>query len=179
VIRLTRGREAARSTGQPPAQAGPVCSPGRVTGVTKERAMVETGLGRHRRPWELSCADVDITRLIPDMTRWFAAGDRLSGAIVTDARGHQRYTLLAGHGDPWPAFVADYPVGTRFNGRVVNTGRRIGAFVAIAGGINGRVPAADARQARLTPDMRVEAEVMRVDPAAREVALRLRRVCLT
>jgi small subunit ribosomal protein S1 len=176
MMRLTRDRRPRNATVPRPARPGPPRWPGRVIAVAKERAVIETEVGGCRRAWELGPADVDFTRLIPDMTRWFAPEDRVSGAIVTDTRGRSRYTLLAGRSDPWPSLAAEYPVGTTFTGRVVNTGPRIGAFVTITGGINGRVPAADARQARLAPDTRVEVEVVRVDPAARQVGLALRRV---
>jgi small subunit ribosomal protein S1 len=49
--------------------------PGCIVHVTKERALVETESGGHRQFWELSKADADYARLIPDMTRRFTVGD--------------------------------------------------------------------------------------------------------
>jgi hypothetical protein len=170
----TARAEAVRgNTFVPLKEAGPEPATGSVVAVMKNRAVIETDASGYPQFCELGRADVDFARIIPDMTRWFAAGDRLSGAIVTDVKGRRRYTLLAGHGDPWPVLIARYPVGTTFTSQVVNVCDGVGAFVAVTGGINGRVPFAAALRASLTPDAHVEVQVVRVDPAARQVGLRL------
>jgi hypothetical protein len=103
-------------------------------------------------------------------------GGRLTGAIVADFEGARRYTLLANQSNLWPGIIADYPAGKIFTSRVVSMTESAGAFRSITGKINGRVPFAEARQAGLTHDAQAEVEVIRVDPATRQVPLRLRKV---
>jgi hypothetical protein len=177
-LHIVRGETMTENTLVPLMDAGTEPMPGSVVVVTKERAVVETDAGGHRQLWELSNADVDYARKIPDMTRRFTIGDRLPGAIVTDFEGARRYTLLVDKINPWPGLVADYPVGRTFTSQVVNLRDGVGAFVCVTGGINGRVPSVEARQAGLTRDTQVEVEIVRVDPAARQVGLRLRKVLL-
>jgi small subunit ribosomal protein S1 len=173
-LQIVRGEAATENTLVP--ISGPEPVPGSIAGVTRERAMVETTAGGRHQFWELSRADVDYTRLIPDMTRWFAVGETLAGTIVTDLDGYRHYTLLAGQRDPWPGLIAGYQVGTTFTSRVVSVREGVGAFISITGGIKGRVPCTEARQAGLARDAQVVVEVVRVDPVLRQVGLRLAKV---
>jgi small subunit ribosomal protein S1 len=175
-LNTARARTVIENTLVPFKEAGTEPMPGVVVVVTKDRAVVETGDRGHRQLFELSNADVDYSRLVPDMTRLYKVGDRAQGAVATDFEGVRRYTMLADRTNPWQGLVADFPVGRRFASRVVNVPKDKGGFVSVAHGINGHVPVAEARQANLLRDMEVEVEVVRVDPVARKVDLRLHRV---
>jgi small subunit ribosomal protein S1 len=150
--------------------------PGRVVAVMRKRAVIEVRADGRRRLWELGQADVDFARLIPDMRRWYAPGDRVCGATVTDPAGRGRYTLLAGRSNPWPALIARFPPGATVTGPVVGVCHGIGAFVEVAAGINGRVPFAEARWAGLTTGVWVQVSVVSADPVLRRIGLRLHRV---
>ena len=150
--------------------------PGSVVAVMRKRAVIEVTAGGRRRLWELGPGDVDFARVIPDMRRWYAPGDKVSGATVTDATGNVRYTLLAGRSNPWPALIARFPAGTTFTGPVVGLCHGVGAFVEVVDGINGRIPFAEARRAGLGQGVWVQAGVVAVDPVLRRVGLRLHRV---
>jgi len=156
--------------------AGTEPMPGTVISVTKDRAVVETDDRGCRQLWELSNADVDYARIIPDMTRTFQVGARLSGAVDRDFAGvGGRYTLLADQSNPWPGVVTDFPPGKVFATRVANVCDGVGAFISVTQRINGFVAFAEARQAGLERGTEVEAEVTRVDVAARKVWLHVRR----
>jgi ribosomal protein S1 len=148
---------------------------GSVVAVLRQRAVIEVRAGGRRRLWELGQADVDFARLIPDMRRWYAPGDRVSGATVTDAAGRGRYTLLAGRSNPWPGLMARFPAGATFTGPVVDVRQGIGAFVEVVDGVNGRVPLSEARRASLVKGAWVRVEVLDVDPVLRRVRLHLYR----
>jgi ribosomal protein S1 len=138
--------------------------------------VVEVDDRGQRRYCQLSNADVDYSRFIPDMTRRFKIGTRVQGAITTDFAGTTRYTLLADRINPWRGLVADYPPGTTFAGRVVHTREDLGAFVTVANGVNGLIPAEPSRRSKLAAGVEVEAEIVRVDDINRRVSLELRRV---
>ena len=111
------------------------------------------------------------------MLHWTAVlGDRLDGAITTNLEGARCYTLLADQLNPWPDIEASHPVGTVFTGRVQNIVDGKGAWVGLAAGINGYLPMQQVLQANLHRHDEVEAEVVSIDPAARKVSLRLRRL---
>jgi small subunit ribosomal protein S1 len=148
--------------------------PGQVVAVMRRRAVVEVRAAGRRRLWELGQADVDFSRLIPDMRRWYAPGDEVSGATVTDATGRGHYTLLASRSNPWPALLARFPAGAAFAGPVVDVRHGIGAFVEVADGINGRIPFAEASRASLVKGMWAQVIVVSVDPALRRIGLHLR-----
>lgn len=124
----------------------------------------------------LSNSEVDYTRIIKNMSRRFSVGERVEGAFVTDTKG-TRYTLLAGHANPWPKLAAEYPPGTRVTGEVQNIVEGAGAFVRVAYGVNGRVP-----QSQLAADLhirrgsRLEVAVSNIDSDRRRVDLDLQRV---
>jgi hypothetical protein len=154
--------------------AGTDPTPGTIIKVCTDHAVVDTEERGPRRFCELGNADVDYGRLIPDMTRLFRLGQRLHGAIVTDAAGEFKYSLLNDKRNPWPGIVGDFPEGHVFRSRVVHLRDEVGAFVALADGVNGLVPGTDARRARLAVGSEVEVEILRVDADSRRVSLRLR-----
>ncbi|TDU04478.1 S1 RNA binding family protein [Streptomyces sp. 846.5] len=144
--------------------------PARVVSTTRELAVVETDDGRHG---VLSAHDVDYSRVIPDMSAKFAIGARLNGAFDVDTKGDMRYTLQAGVSNPWPVLAAEYPVGRTFTGTVHNVHPTLGAFVAVAGGVNGLLPHDPSMPFdQLRPGDRVEVSVARMDVERRRVLLR-------
>jgi len=157
-------------------EAGAEPIQGVIVTVTKDRAVVETeDRGRHQL-LELNNGDVDYTRFVSDMTRLYKVGERVQGAVATDFEGMRRYTMLADQTNPWPGLVADFPLGKRFNSRVVNVHDGVGGFVAVTHGVNGHLPFGEVRLAGLQRGTEVEVEIVRVDQAARKVGLHLHRV---
>jgi len=82
--------------------------------------------------------DVDWNRIVPDMTRKYAVGDRLDGAFEITPSGGMKYTLLTGP-NPWKELAAAHPVGSRCTG-IVHSVREPGVFVRVGFGITGLVP---------------------------------------
>ncbi|WP_067178152.1 S1 RNA-binding domain-containing protein [Microtetraspora niveoalba] len=148
---------------------GTVPAPATVLNVTEDLVVVTTEGGRLG---VLAATDVDYARILPDMRRRFSVGERLSGAFATDAEGGQRYTLLAGRQNPWPALTRDYAPGRVFTGQVCNVVPGVGAFVRVAHGVNGRVPAyflADLPAVGVGTEM--EVMVDRIDAERRNILL--------
>jgi hypothetical protein len=144
--------------------------PGRVLAVLPDSAVVEAdGELLH-----LPAANVTYAKRITDMTHVCKPDDRLNGAIITDVHGKRCYTLLVDKPNPWPTIQSDFPVGHTFTGRVTNVKDGVGAWVSLTMGINGHIPAEEARQAGLQRFDDVEAEVAYVDAEARRVGLHLR-----
>jgi predicted RNA-binding protein with RPS1 domain len=146
--------------------------PVRVTVVTREFVIVESD---DRRRGVLSNTDVEYARVITDMSRRFSIGDRLNGAFEIDPEGEMRYTLLAGQTNPWPALVAEHPVGSRMVGTVRSV-NHTGAFVHVGHGVNGLIPAGSLSGVELVPGMEVEASITRIEAEQRRVTLRFERM---
>ncbi|MET7747657.1 S1 RNA-binding domain-containing protein [Micromonospora sp. NPDC005367] len=143
--------------------------PARVVNVSREHVVVEAEKGQYG---VLGPADVDLTRIVSDMAQRFSAGEVLDGAFET-SDGHTRYTLVAGQSNPWPQLAADFPSAHVFTGKVVNVVAGVGAFVHVAHGVNGLIPAAALKGVRLTVGTKVTAGVVKVDPRQRRIHLAL------
>jgi small subunit ribosomal protein S1 len=152
--------------------------PATVIKVTADHAVVDTE-EHGQRFYMLGDRDVTYTRQVHDMTKVVKFGQRLNGAIVTDINGESRYSLLIDKPNPWPGIAADFPEGKTFHSHVVNFHGGVGAFVQVAGGVNGLIRGTKARSAELAAGAEVEAEVLKVDTENRQVALRLCRVLPT
>jgi small subunit ribosomal protein S1 len=144
--------------------------------VSTDHAVVDTEERGPRRFCVLSDRDVTYTKRVRDLTKVVKAGQRLSGAIVTDINGESRYSLLIDKSNPWPGIAADFPEGKTFHSHVVNFHTGVGAFIQVAGGINGLIRGVKDRSAELPAGAEVEVEVLKVDTENRQVDLRLCRV---
>lgn len=146
-------------------------APAVVIALDPEFATVKTDDGRRGI---LANTDVEWGRLI-NMTVRYHIGERIDGAFVTDTKGSSRYTLLAGQPNPWPKLMSDCPPGTSLTGVVQNvTG--FGAFVQVAPGVKGLIPAATlAAHPHLGRGSTVEVTVRKIDDVRRRVDLRLER----
>jgi small subunit ribosomal protein S1 len=153
--------------------------PATVITVTADHAVVDTEERGPRRFCMLGDRDVMYTKRVNDMTKVVKVGQRLNGAIVTDINGESRYSLLIDKPNPWPGIAADFPEGKTFHSHVVNFDSGVGAFVQVAGRVNGLIRATKARGAELAPGAEVEVEVLKVDTENRQVTLRLCRVMPT
>lgn len=142
----------------------------RVIIVEREFALVQSEDGRRG---VLSNADVDYARLIPDMSKRYKVGDKVSGAFDVDFKGEAKYTLLAGQTNPWPALARDYTPGALLTGKVMNVLPNVGAFVRLAYGINGLIPTHSLMGTPVTPGDEVEVTVSRIDSDQRRVTLGL------
>ncbi|MEO3860993.1 hypothetical protein [Acrocarpospora sp. B8E8] len=153
-----------------------ISAPATVIKVEKEYAIVRTD-DPERPPVVLGNANVDITRLISDMTRRFKVGDRVNGSYTFDPiKGKAEYTLVPGQEDPWPELAKRFPAGHSFTGTVRTVVSGLGAFVEMEAGINGLVPERTVTGAVPAAGAQVVATVSRVDVPARKVSLRLERV---
>jgi small subunit ribosomal protein S1 len=140
----------------------------RVVSTTREHVVVEAEKGQYG---VLGQADVDLTRMVADMSRQFSIGDVLNGAFET-IDGITKYTLVAGRTNPWHALLAEFPQGHVFTGKVVNIIDGVGAFVRVSHGVNGLVPISALRG---IPAVEIGAEltvgVVRIDAAKRRIQL--------
>lgn len=140
----------------------------RVVSVAKEHVVVEAEKGQLG---VLGPADVDLARVINDMTHRFTVGEMLDGAFET-SEGYTKYTLVAGQANPWPQLAIDFPAGHVFTGKVVNVIDGVGAFVRVAKGVNGLVSTAALRGAA-PPRVgdAIDVGVVRTDVAGRRITL--------
>jgi small subunit ribosomal protein S1 len=153
-----------------------VSAPATVMQVEREYAVVRMD-DPTRPPAVLSNADVDRTRLIPDMARRFKVGDRVEGAFVVDTiKGSVTYTLVAGQEDPWPALEKQFPVGKIFTGVVRTVLANVGPFVTVDGDVNGLIPERTLPGPIPPAGSQVEVKVAKIDRASRRISLRLNRV---
>jgi small subunit ribosomal protein S1 len=143
--------------------------------VEREYAVVRTD-DPSRPPAVLSNADVDLSRIINDMSRRFKEGDRVDGAFVGDPRkGTAKYTLVAGQEDPWPGLASQYPVGKVFTSVVHSARDGLGLFVTVADDVRGLVPEKSLVGPVPPPGTPVEVRVIKVDTVNRRVSLRVNR----
>src|SRR4029077_9380706 len=75
----------------PMAAGGTDPMPATVITVTKEFVVIEASGGRRG---VLSNEDVDYSRIVPDMTKVYSVGDRITGAFDIDTGGGMKYTML-------------------------------------------------------------------------------------
>ncbi len=144
--------------------------------VEPEYAIVRTD-DPLRPPAVLSNADVDLTRIITDMTKRFRAGDRVEGAFVGDPRkGTAKYTLVGGQEDPWPALEQKFPPGTAFTSVVRRVVDKVGSFVAVADEINGLIPKSTLTGPVPPVGAEVEVRIGKFDKVNRRISLRLNRI---
>jgi len=120
--------------------------------------------------------DASHVRSMKDMQRHFRLGQQLNGCFVVDVNGESRYSLIANQDNPWPKILSEFPEGTTFIGTVKNAPENVGAFVAIAHGVNGLIGRGQLPSGGLRPGDQVEASVLRIDQNQRQVDLRLERV---
>ena len=153
-----------------------VNAPATVDRVEREYVVVRMD-DPSRPPAVLSNADVDMTRLISDMSRRFKVGDRVEGAFVVDTiNSRVTYTLVAGQEDPWPALEKQFPPGTVFTGVVRHVVDNVGSFVTVDGAVNGLIPEKTLTGPCPPVGARVEAKVIKMDRANRRIMLRLIRM---
>jgi hypothetical protein len=153
-----------------------VNAPATVDRVEREYVVVRMD-DPSRPPAVLGNADVDVTRLIPDMASRFKVGDRIEGAFVVDTiNSRVTYTLVAGQEDPWPALEKQFPPGKVFTGVVRRVVDNVGSFVAVDGGVNGLIPERTLTGPCPPVGARVEARVIKMDRPNRRIMLRLIRV---
>lgn len=146
-------------------------APGRVEAVQSDYVTVRSG----DRIGHLRGADVDYSRLIPDMRRRFKVGDEVSGSFVFDVANQEtRYTLLAGLDNPWPQLAARFPVGSNLTGTVVNSVDTIGVFVRVLGNISGLVPRGTIAGTWPNVGEEVDVVVASLNPSERRVTLQMR-----
>lgn len=140
----------------------------RVVSTTREHVVVEAEKGQYG---VLSQADVDMTRIVSDMSHRFSVGDVLDGAFET-SDGYTKYTLVAGQTNPWHALAAEFPQGRVFTGKVVNVIDGVGAFVRVAHGVNGMIPASALRGSSVVEiGTELTVGVVRLDAARRRIQL--------
>jgi hypothetical protein len=153
-----------------------VNAPATVDRVEREYVVVRMD-DPSRPPAVLSNADVDLARLIPDMSRRFKVGDRVEGAFVVDTiNSRVTYTLVAGQEDPWPALEKQFPPGTVFTGVVQHVVDNIGSFVTVDGAVRGLIPEQTVSGPCPPAGAQVEARVSKMDRPNRRITLRLIRV---
>ncbi|MFI7553853.1 S1 RNA-binding domain-containing protein [Micromonospora sediminimaris] len=157
----------------PMAAGGTDPVPATVITVTSEFAVIEASGGRRG---VLGNADVDYNRIVPDMTRLYSIGDRVTGAFDVDTGGGMKYTLLAGIPNPWPRLRTEFPSGTTISGTVLRTRDGIGAFVEVGYGIDGLIHTSTLAGRILFAGDQVVASVIRVDSDRRRISLTLDRV---
>ncbi|SCE66072.1 S1 RNA binding domain-containing protein [Micromonospora coriariae] len=157
----------------PMAAGGTDPVPATVITVTSEFAVIEASGGRRG---VLGNADVDYNRIVPDMTRLYSIGTRVTGAFDVDTGGGMKYTLLAGTPNPWPRLRTEFPSGTTISGTVRRTRDGIGAFVEVGYGIDGLIHTSALAGRTLSAGDQVVASVIRVDADRRRISLALDRV---
>ncbi|MFI7002072.1 hypothetical protein [Nocardia sp. NPDC050175] len=161
----------------------PLPSPGRVDimpatvmQVAKDFVLVRLD-DPSKPPLVMTSMDVDYTRKIADMSRWFKVGDRVDGAFVVDTvNGTAKYTRLAGQEDPWLVLKNEFAVGTVFTGTVTKVIDNLGPFVAVKHGVEGLLPEKTLSGPVPPAGSRVEVRVANLDVVNRKVGLRLNRV---
>lgn len=157
----------------PMAAGGTDPVPATVITVTAEFVVIEASGGRRG---VLGNADVDYNRIVPDMTKMYAVGDKVTGAFDVDTGGGMKYTLLAGTPNPWPRLRAEFPPGTTLTATVRRVRDGIGAFVEVRYGIDGLVHHGGLAGRAVSVGDRVAVSVSRVDADRRRIALQLDRV---
>lgn len=139
----------------------------RVVSTTREHVVVEAEKGQFG---VLGQADVDLTRMVVDMSKQFSEGDVLDGAFET-IDGITKYTLVAGQTNPWHALPSEFPQGHVFTGKVINI-IDAGAFVRVAHGVKGLIPVSALRAG---PAVEIGTElkvgVVRIDAGRRRIQL--------
>lgn len=148
--------------------------PARVLTVSPEFAIVEAQDGRKSI---LNAEDFSWTRRRIDLTKLIQEGDEVDGAFVVDVKGEPRYSLTATMENPWPQLEQEFEDNRTFHATVKAHPPGIGAFVAIRHGIDGLIPEHTIPSRENLPvGTAIEASVVRIDPAKREVEIRLIRV---
>lgn len=143
---------------------------GTVVTTTKEFAVIEAA---GERRGVLANTDVDYSRIIPDMSKHFAVGERVSGAFDVDANGVPKYTLLAGIPNPWTRIREDLPQGTSFSGTVRRVRDGLGAFVDVVNGLSGLIHASALGGRLVAVGDQVDVTVQYIDVDRRRIALHL------
>jgi small subunit ribosomal protein S1 len=152
-----------------------VNAPATVDRVEREYVVVRMD-DPSRPPAVLSNADVEVSRLIPDMGRRFKVGDRVEGAFVVDTLNSRiTYTLVAGQEDPWPVLEKQFPVGKVFTGTVRSVVDNVGPFVTVESNVNGLIPERTLNGPVPSVGAQVEVRVTKMDRANRRISLRLLR----
>ena len=154
----------------PVTSAGTEIVPGVVVTTATEFAVIEAAGGRRG---VLNNTDVDYARVIPDMTKHYSVGDRVSGAFDVDAQGVPKYTLLAGVANPWLRVREDLPKGKAFTGPVRRVVDGLGAFVDVGNGLFGLIHASALGGRQVAVGYQVDVTVRYVDVDRRRIALDL------
>ncbi|GAB3865975.1 S1 RNA-binding domain-containing protein [Dactylosporangium cerinum] len=157
----------------PMAAGGTDPVPATVITVTREFAVIEASGGRRG---VLGNADVDYGRIVPDMTKVYAIGDRVTGAFDVDTGGGMKYTMLAGVLNPWPRLRAEFPPGNTVTGVVRRVRAGLGAFIEVGYGIDGLIHTTALGGRELSVGDEVATTVGRVDVDRRRIGLQLDRV---
>jgi small subunit ribosomal protein S1 len=144
--------------------------PGTVVTTTKEFAVIEAAGDRRG---VLANTDVDYSRVIPDMSKHFTIGERVSGAFDVDASGVPKYTLLAGIPNPWTRIREDLPQGTSFPGTVRRMKEDLGAFVDVGNGLSGLIHASALGGRVVAVGDQVDVTIRHIDVDRRRIALHL------
>lgn len=148
--------------------------PAHVAAIEREFAIVETPDGRRS---VLGAADVDYSRMIPDMSRRFRVGDQVEGTFEIDPRGGTKYSLVAGKTNPWPDVARRMPVGTVFETTVQRVVNDLGAFVSLDGELNALLPTYRFPAGiQMAPGTRLEVEITRMEPDGRRAQVACRSV---
>ncbi len=147
--------------------------PGTVVTTTKEFAVIEAAGGRRG---VLANTDVDYARVIPDMSKHFTLGERVSGAFDVEPNGVPKYTLLAGIPNPWTRIREDLPQGTSFPGTVRRVKDGLGAFVDVGNGLSGLIHASALGGRPVSVGDQVGVTVRHIDIDRRRIALHLDEV---
>jgi predicted RNA-binding protein with RPS1 domain len=154
----------------PVTSAGTDVVPGVVVTTTAEFAVIEATGGQRG---VLANTDVDYARVIPDMGKHFAIGERVSGAFDVDAHGVPKYTLLAGVPNPWARIREDLPKGKSLTGTVRATKDNLGVFVDVGNGLSGLIHTSALGGRTPTVGDQVDVTVRHVDVDRRRIALDL------
>lgn len=145
----------------------------RVISVATDFAIVQTPDGRRGI---LNSEDLSWVRRGPDLTKLLREDQELDGAFIV-VRGESRYSLTAIQENPWPKLQEDFEEQRTFQGRVKAHPPSIGAFVSIRYAIDGLIPEPTIPPGvDLAEGTNLEASVVRIDEAKREVELRFVRL---
>jgi small subunit ribosomal protein S1 len=144
--------------------------PGTVVMTTTEFAVIEAAGDRRG---VLANTDVDYSRIIPDMSKHYTVGERVSGAFDVDANGVPKYTLLAGIPNPWARIREDLPQGTSFSSTVRRVKDGLGAFVDVGNGLSGLIHASALGGRPVAVGDQVDVTVQHIDVDRRRIALHL------
>ncbi|MFC5261234.1 S1 RNA-binding domain-containing protein [Kribbella qitaiheensis] len=154
----------------PLTSAGTEVVPGVVVSTATEFAVIEAAGGRRG---VLNNTDVDYARIVPDMTKQFTIGDRVSGAFDVDPHGVPRYTLLAGIANPWLRAREDLPKGTTLTGPVRRVVEGLGAFVDVGNGLCGLIHVSALGGRSVGVGDQVDVAIRYIDSDRRRIALDL------